>query len=148
MNPGNNELQLPIEKSEGDIGKSPEVPERFINDGQKSPEKSIVSEVAAAQVQHTMPAPVVDPAMLAQMQAVPAAQPIGATKDLVSQVHTNTAGDIDLIEKTWVQRAKNIIEKTRNDPYIQKNEISKVKAEYIERRFNKKTKLFDDSGKT
>jgi hypothetical protein len=47
------------------------------------------------------------------------------------------AEDVDLIEKHWVEKAKEIVDKTANDPYAQKNEISKVGAEYKKTRFNK-----------
>jgi len=47
------------------------------------------------------------------------------------------AEDVDLIEKHWVEKAKEIVDKTANDPYTQKNEISKVGAEYKKTRFNK-----------
>lgn len=40
-------------------------------------------------------------------------------------------------EKEWVNRAKKIIAETHDDPHKQKHEISKVKAEYIKKRFNK-----------
>ena len=54
------------------------------------------------------------------------------------------ATDADLIEKEWIERAKKVIGSTREDPYLQNKEINKVKAEYIERRWNKKIKLADD----
>ena len=47
------------------------------------------------------------------------------------------AEDVDLIEKHWVEKAKEIVDKTANDPYTQKNEISKVGAEYKKTRFDK-----------
>lgn len=50
------------------------------------------------------------------------------------------AKDIDRIEKVWVDKAKTIIAQTRDDPFLQNNEMSKVKAAYIEKRFNKKLK--------
>jgi hypothetical protein len=43
----------------------------------------------------------------------------------------------DRIEKEWVDKAKAIVAKTQDDPYEQKQEMSKVKAEYIKKRFNK-----------
>jgi hypothetical protein len=46
----------------------------------------------------------------------------------------------DRIEKRWVDSAKNIINQTKDDPYKQKNEMSKVKADYIKQRFNKVVK--------
>jgi hypothetical protein len=47
------------------------------------------------------------------------------------------ADDADLIEKQWVHRAKAIVAQTQDDPYKQKKEMGKVKAEYIKKRFNK-----------
>jgi hypothetical protein len=56
------------------------------------------------------------------------------------------AQDTDLIEKEWVQRAKSIIAHTQDDPFKQKNEMSKFKADYIKKRFNKSIPS-DDSAK-
>lgn len=50
------------------------------------------------------------------------------------------AADVDLIEKVWVSKAKAIIDKTRDDPHTQSNELSKVKVEYVKQRFNKELK--------
>lgn len=74
--------------------------------------------------------------------APPAAQQTQATQaDSSSKQAASTSGivadDVDLIEKQWVERAKNIIAQTQDDPRKQKDEISKVKVEYIKKRFNK-----------
>lgn len=50
------------------------------------------------------------------------------------------AEDADLIEKEWVDRAKAIVAKTQDDPHMQQEEISKVKAEYLQKRFKKTVK--------
>jgi hypothetical protein len=50
------------------------------------------------------------------------------------------ADEADLIEKEWIERAKSIVNKTRDDPHRQKDEMSKVKADYIQKRFNKTIK--------
>ena len=50
------------------------------------------------------------------------------------------AADGDLIEKEWIHRAKAIVDKTKDDPHQQKSEMSKVKADYIQKRFNKAVK--------
>jgi hypothetical protein len=55
------------------------------------------------------------------------------------------AADDDLIEKEWVQKAKNIVAQTRNDPYMQEAEISKLQADYIKKRYGKEVKLAGDS---
>lgn len=47
------------------------------------------------------------------------------------------AHDADLIEKEWIDRAKAIVAQTKNDPYKQKSEMSKVKADYLKKRFDK-----------
>ena len=47
------------------------------------------------------------------------------------------AGDGELIEKDWIERTKSIVSKTRNDPHLQKSEVSKAKADYIQKRFKK-----------
>ena len=47
------------------------------------------------------------------------------------------ADDNDLIEQEWVDKAKAIIEKTREDPHMQNKEIGEVKADYIKKRYNK-----------
>lgn len=51
------------------------------------------------------------------------------------------ADDVDLIEREWVHKAKEIVEQTQGDPYAQNKEISKVKADYIKKRYNKDVKI-------
>ena len=46
-----------------------------------------------------------------------------------SQDIPEIADDVDLIEKEWVQKAKNIVNKTKDDPHKQNIELNKVKAE-------------------
>lgn len=48
-----------------------------------------------------------------------------------------TAEDADLIEKEWVLHAKDIIARTRQDPFAQANELQKLKSEYLQKRYNK-----------
>lgn len=47
------------------------------------------------------------------------------------------ADDIDLIEKEWVEKAKEIVSKTKENPYLQNKAISEIKADYIKKRYNK-----------
>lgn len=54
------------------------------------------------------------------------------------------ADDNDLIEQEWVDKAKAIIEKTREDPHMQNKEISEVKADYIKKRYNKEINVNKD----
>lgn len=68
---------------------------------------------------------------------------IGMPQDIntpVPAAPTATAAEPDRIEKEWVDKVKNIVAKTREDPYLQKDQMSKVKAQYIQKRFNKTIK--------
>ncbi len=76
------------------------------------------SSVAATSAQPTTPAS----GQSATAQAVPTPQ---------------IADDVDLIEKEWVEKAKSIVAKTKDDPRAQNEQINQVKAAYIKRRFNK-----------
>lgn len=51
------------------------------------------------------------------------------------------ADDTDLIEKEWVNKAKQIVEQTKDDPHAQTAEMSKFKAEYQKKRYNKDVKV-------
>lgn len=51
------------------------------------------------------------------------------------------ADDADLIEKAWVEKAKQLVDQTKSDPYKQSQEINKFKADYIKKRYNKDIQL-------
>lgn len=80
--------------------------------------------------------------------AIPAQAPPIAPASSPIKVHVtdspSVAGDIDLIEKEWVVKAKAIVDKTRNDPHAQQKEISKFKADYMKKRYNKDVKVSEE----
>jgi hypothetical protein len=92
------------------------------------------------------------PALPAIPDDIPAAdQPvIGApSQDVTTPIPVDPkaiAHDTDRIEKEWVDKVKNIMAKTHDDPFLQKDQMSKVKAEYIQKRFNKTIKT-DEAAK-
>ena len=49
--------------------------------------------------------------------------------------------DNDLIEKEWVAKAKQIVERNRNDPYKQSEELTLFKADYMKKRYGKTIKV-------
>lgn len=49
--------------------------------------------------------------------------------------------DGDLIEKEWVDRVRQIIAGTRNDPYKQSEQLAALRAEYMKKRYGKDIKL-------
>lgn len=54
------------------------------------------------------------------------------------------ASDEDLIEKEWVDKAKKIVALTKDDPYSQEKEVSKLQADYLKKRYGKEIKLSSD----
>ena len=54
------------------------------------------------------------------------------------------AADADLIEKEWVERAKQIVDHTRDDPREQQNALSRMKADYMKKRYNKDIKVSNE----
>jgi len=53
---------------------------------------------------------------------------------------SSQANNTDRIEKEWVDKAKTVISSNKDDPFEQKTAMSRVKAEYIQKRFNKTIK--------
>lgn len=51
------------------------------------------------------------------------------------------ADDVDVIEKEWVDKAKKIVLATKENPYQQEREVSKLQADYLMKRYNKQIKL-------
>ena len=51
------------------------------------------------------------------------------------------ADDVDLIEKEWVAQIKEIIQKTANDPYERTRQLTLLKNEYLQKRYNKNVNI-------
>jgi hypothetical protein len=109
---------------------------------------SVMPETASA-----APEMVSSPAM---QSAVPIAPP---TASIMSQPSTQTVADpqaaasaasaadddSDALDEEWVNKAKAIVERTRDDPYAESNELSKAKADYLRIRYNKQIKVAEDN---
>lgn len=78
----------------------------------------------------TLPPPVVVP--------VP---PVTTTDSSVAAVPDDdlpaVANDDDLIEKEWVDKAKKIITQTKDDPYRREQEVGKLQADYLQKRYGR-----------
>jgi hypothetical protein len=85
----------------------------------------------------------------AQAQAAAAAQPVPislptpvpiAADDAQQTITDDTpavAADDDLIEKEWVDKAKQIISNTRDDPARREKEVGRLQADYLKKRYGK-----------
>lgn len=47
------------------------------------------------------------------------------------------ANDDDLIEKEWVDKAKQIVVSTKDDPHLREQEVAKLQADYLRKRYGK-----------
>lgn len=83
------------------------------------------------QSQSTLPPPMVPVPVLPQP---PAPQDDAAAVNPVSDTPL-VAGDDDLIEKEWVDKAKKIIAETKDDPYKREQEVGKLQADYLKKRY-------------
>lgn len=77
----------------------------------------------------TLPAVQVENDGMADGQTVPTSRALVNTPE--------EASDSDLIEKEWVLKAKQIVEHTAEDPFAQQEELSKMKSDYLKKRYNK-----------
>ncbi|MDO8336566.1 MAG: hypothetical protein Q7T74_07385 [Candidatus Saccharibacteria bacterium] len=74
--------------------------------------------------------------------------PVPAQDDSVSITTQQTpivAADDDVIEKEWVNKAKKVISQTKGDPYTQEREVSKLQADYMQKRYGKQVKMPDET---
>lgn len=96
----------------------------------------------------SVPAPAVQPSATPSFQ--PAPTPLAPVVDPHSAPPAGVPGvsvtppiaeDADLIEKEWVEKAKQIVQRTRQDPHQQNKEMNVMKADYLKKRYNKDIKL-------
>ncbi len=78
-----------------------------------------------------------DPAQMISTSPAPSQSPMGSAMPQI-------ADDNDLIEKEWVEKAKQIVEHTKSDPRKQNTEMNKIKADYLKKRYNKEVKLVEE----
>lgn len=110
----------------GEFGQQFQGPERI---GEQSGERE---QVPLAERGNTQMPPQVLPMPMPPQQVVPmpvTAQPVNSNPVV--------AADDDLIEKEWVDKAKKIIAETRDDPYRREQEVSKLQADYLRKRYGR-----------
>ena len=62
----------------------------------------------------------------------------------VTNSNPSAAADDELIEKEWVEKAKKVISETKHDPYLQEREVSKLQADYLQKRYGKTVNMPSD----
>lgn len=104
-----------------------------------SSERPAVQEIQSGQMgagASQLPAVASTPQQAPAKQAAPVLHPM-----TVHDTNPVIAGDDDVIEKEWVDKAKKIVNATREDPYRQEQEVSKLQADYLKKRYGKEVKL-------
>jgi hypothetical protein len=79
--------------------------------------------------------PQLDNGAVQDQTATPGVQPASTTQD--DDDTPLIADDVDVIEKEWVDKAKQIIEQTRNNPYRQEQEVERLQQSYLKKRYGK-----------
>ncbi len=69
-------------------------------------------------------------------------QPITKNDDSSDDTKKDTsppsvADDVDVIQKAWVDKAKRVVNETKNDPYEQERQVSGLQADYQKKRYGK-----------
>ena len=82
-----------------------------------------------------------------QAQAPSIVMPMGNQPQVTGQpqndtnLNPQTANDLDVIEKEWVERAKAIVEQTKSDPYLQEQRVAEMQSDYLKKRYGKELKV-------
>jgi hypothetical protein len=90
------------------------------------------------------PMPPVAAAPMAQPFATPSTNPIPTSLSQGTDVPNDDIADETALDLEWVGKAREIVERTHADPYIQSRELSRAKAQYIKARYNKEVKISED----
>lgn len=106
----------------------------------RTPEQSQAAAAERAGASAPAQRPTTIPLPTPPQMAAPASAGAPAAQN-VPTAGLQASDDSDLIEKEWVNKAKQIVEKTRDDPYKQTEELTLVKVDYMKKRYNKTLKL-------
>ncbi len=86
-------------------------------------------------------AQVADAASLATPAALPVPVPPPVVADPAQQQPSTTgpmvAADEDVIEKEWIDKAKQIIEQTKDDPHARTVKVNELQRDYLQKRYGK-----------
>jgi Txe/YoeB family toxin of Txe-Axe toxin-antitoxin module len=67
---------------------------------------------------------------------ITAADPIATNVSAIGATPLAAADD-DLIEKEWVDKAKKIVEETKDDPYRREQAVGQLQKDYLKKRYGR-----------
>lgn len=127
-------------------GRTPELPSVSLSPAERIGETTSTPEIAphgigereqrsigVSQGESTPPPPAIlsIPAPPAHLRSNP------VQDDSVSASLPTVANDDDLIEKEWVDKAKKVLAETRDDPYRREQEVNRLQADYLFKRYGR-----------
>lgn len=98
------------------------------------------SQETAPSRQERSPIEMAPPVPMQPLPPIPAQSPLaGASADDSTITSSNpiSANDDDMIEKEWVNRAKQILTQTKDDPYAREKAIGELQRDYLMKRYGK-----------
>ncbi|MEO5950826.1 MAG: hypothetical protein ABIQ04_05270 [Candidatus Saccharimonadales bacterium] len=122
-------MPSPVNYSQsGEVLPLPPTPETGLEQRQEQHEQGSVNQAATTQNPVNLP-----------VLPTPVALPVDDLSTATVPVDDTplVANDDDLIEKEWVDKAKKIITETRDDPHRREQEVSKLQADYLLKRYGK-----------
>jgi hypothetical protein len=108
---------------------TPEMPLQTPERGPAMPERSAEQSAQAQAALSAQPIPISLP--------TPVVQPVSDPQTVAADNMPAVAADEDLIEKEWVDKAKQIINETRDDPARREKEVGRLQADYLKKRYGK-----------
>ncbi len=107
--------------------------------GSASPDQASGELAVEPETSRTLQPPA-QPAMTMTASAIPLPA-VPALDPATAAATASAMTDDDLIEKEWVNKAKKIVEQTRDDPYKQSEDLTVFKSDYLKQRYGKTIKL-------
>lgn len=89
------------------------------------------------------PPPAQPTVMLPQVPVVTPAPVVADSQ--ASQTNPVAANDDDVIEKEWVDRAKQVIAQTKNDPFTREKALGELQRDYLMKRYGKQIGVNNDT---
>lgn len=113
----------------------------------RAPEVTPIHIAPLAPAPQTMPLPqpiAPQPPQQAPMTVMALPQHMQPTGVAATTPVVGADEDDSQLDEVWINKAREVVEKTQYDPYLQSNELSKIKAGYLKSRYNKDIKTIED----
>jgi hypothetical protein len=123
-----------VEQTPDTSGYSYEIPPNYASPEKEQPQYERAIERSPIEIAPPMPpqAPVQTPPV-----SMPVVLPQVSDDSAVQSSNPISANDDDVIEKEWVDRAKQVLAQTREDPYQREKAIGELQRDYLMKRYGK-----------